>query len=146
MAVVNSQRFYPNQIFQSLYSLIFILEYQHQSTMDALKELSKYDHHIKLFMQVCERMNNLYSRDNTEQIIEARQKVEERHNKLVADFTKRRNEIQAVQNSFNSYNKSVERFFDWLFDVETVVEQLEIDCEGSTDSIMHRKFEDVKVH
>ena len=136
-------------IFQSTYPLgqtLDVLEHQHQSTMDALKELSKYDHHIKLFVQVCERMNNLYSRDNTEEIVDARQKVDERHKKLVAEFTQRRNEIQAVQNSFASYNKSVERFFDWLFDVETVVEQLENDCESNFHSmILPRKFEDVKV-
>ena len=135
-------------IYQSTFPLgqtLDVLECQHQNTMDALKELSKYDHHIKLFMQVCERMNNLYSRDNTEEIIEARLKVDERHKKLVADFTKRRNEIQAVQNSFASYNKSVERFYDWLFDIEMTVEQLENDCETNYNTVLQRKVEDIKV-
>lgn len=120
-----------------------VLEHQHQCTMDALKELSKYDHHIKLFMQVCERMNHVYARDDTEQIKAARSRVEQKHKSLVADFTQRRNEVQAVQNSFASYDRSVERFFDWLFDIESAVEQFEI--EDSPNPALLQKFEAIKV-
>ena len=124
-----------------------ILEDQHSCTMDALKELSKYEHHVKLFMQVCERMSHVYARDNTSQIQAARHRVEEKHGSLVKEFTKRRDEIQTMQNSFASFDKSVERFFEWLFDLETTVEQLEEDCSsGSVGSrnLMMRKFEDIK--
>ena len=127
-----------------------ILEDQHSCTMDALKELSKYEHHVKLFMQVCERMSHVYARDNTSQIQAARHRVEEKHGSLVKEFTKRRDEIQTMQNSFASFDKSVERFFEWLFDLETTVEQLEEDCSsgpsvlGNCRNLMMRKFEDIK--
>ena len=126
-----------------------ILENQHSCTMDALKELSKYEHHVKLFMQVCERMSHVYARDDTSRIQAARHRVEEKHGSLVKEFTKRRDEIQTMQNSFASFDKSVERFFEWLFDLETTVEQLEEDCSGSgsvgtSRNLMSRKFEDIK--
>ena len=117
-----------------------VLENQHSCTMDALKELSKYEHHVKLFMQVCERMSHVYARDNTSRIQEALHRVEDKHSGLVKEFTKRRDEIQTMQNSFASFDKSVERFFDWLFDLETTVEQLE-DLSGN---LLSRKFEDIK--
>ena len=124
-----------------------VLEDQHQSTMDALKELSKYEHHVKLFMQVCERMSHVYARDDTSKIQEARDRVEDKHSSLVKDFAKRRDEIQTMQNSFVSFDRSVERFFDWLFDLETTVERLE--DESSTTSpgskvLLSKKFEDIK--
>ena len=73
--------------------------------------------------------------------------MEERHKSLVTDFTKRRNEIQAMQNSFTSFTNSVDRFFEWLFDVESTVEQLENDVEASPSkkTTFVQKFEDVKV-
>ena len=124
-----------------------VLETQHQSTMDAMKELSKYEHHIRLFTQVCERMCHVYGRDDTEEIEKSRQIIERRHRDLVQDFSKRRDEIQAMQNSFTSFDKSVERFFEWLFDVETSVEHLEGESEASprTKAVLCQKFEDMKV-
>jgi chromosome segregation ATPase len=156
-------------ILQSTYPVgqtLDVLEHQHQCTMDALKELSKYDHHIKLFMQVrhcisekgltacnnvcllkvCERMVTVYSRDHTQQVVSSRTKVHDQHINLVAEFTKRRNEIQAVQNSFASYDRSIERFFDWLFDIESSVEQLESEASGSPDRqrALRQRFDNIK--
>lgn len=123
-----------------------VLEYQHQSAMDAIKELSKYEHHIRLFIQVCERMSHVYGRDDTSKIEQVRNRTEMRHKTLVSEFTKRRNEIQAMQNSFASFDKSIDRFFEWLFEVETTVEDLESQSEASPKSkkLLWQKFEDTK--
>ena len=103
--------------------------------------------HFRLFTQVCERMCHVYGRDDTTKIADHQQNVEQRHKNLATDFTKRRNEIQAMQNSFTSFDNSVERFFEWLFDVESTVEQLEGDVEASpkTKKVLRQKFEDIKV-
>ncbi len=138
-----------DSILQSTHPLgqtLDVLEHQHQAAMDALKELSKYEHHVRLFMQVCERMCHVYGRDDTSRIQEARNNVEGKHKSLANEFTKRRNEIQAVQNSFSSFDKSVERFFEWLFDVELNVEQLNEDenpPQGAR-SVLVQRFEDIK--
>ncbi len=108
-----------------------IIEHQHQATMDGLKELSKYDHHIKLFMQVCDRMSSVYAHDNTSEITRSRDHVEQRHKTLVHQFTSRRNELQTVQNSFVNFDKSIERFFEWLFDIESTVENTEMEVSRS---------------
>ena len=104
---------------------------------------------FRLFTQVCERMCHVYGRDDTTKIADHQQRVEQRHKSLATDFTKRRNEIQAMQNSFTSFDNSVERFFEWLFDVEMTVEQLESDAvEASSPknkSVLLQKFEDIKV-
>ena len=103
---------------------------------------------FRLFTQVCERMCHVYGRDDTTKIADHQQRVEQRHKSLATDFTKRRNEIQAMQNSFTSFDNSVERFFEWLFDVEMTVEQLESDVEASSPknkSVLLQKFEDIKV-
>ena len=103
--------------------------------------------YFRLFTQVCERMCHVYGRDDTTKIADHQQNVEQRHKNLATDFTKRRNEIQAMQNSFTSFDNSVERFFEWLFDVESTVEQLEGDVEASpkTKKVLRQKFEDIKV-
>ena len=92
-------------------------------------------------------MCHVYGRDDTTKIADHQQNVEQRHKNLATDFTKRRNEIQAMQNSFTSFDNSVERFFEWLFDVESTVEQLEGDVEASpkTKKVLRQKFEDIKV-
>ena len=98
-------------------------------------------------------MTHVYARDNTEKIIEAQKRVENKHKELYSDFSKRRNEIQAMQNSFSSFDKSVKRFFEWLFDVEATVEQLENETEtgsdtgngtGTRQNVLCQKFEDIK--
>ena len=68
--------------------------------------------HFRLFTQVCERMCHVYGRDDTTKIADHQQNVEQRHKNLATDFTKRRNEIQAMQNSFTSFDNSVERFLN----------------------------------
>ena len=92
-------------------------------------------------------MCHVYGRDDTTNIANHQKEVEERHKSLATDFTKRRNEIQAMQNSFTSFTNSVDRFFEWLFDVESTVEQLENDVEASPSkkTTFVQKFEDVKV-
>ena len=92
-------------------------------------------------------MCHVYGRDDTTKIANHQKNVEQRHKSLAADFTKRRNEIQAMQNSFTSFDNSVERFFEWLFDVESTVEQLGGDVEASpkTRKALCQKFEDIKV-
>ena len=92
-------------------------------------------------------MCHVYGRDDTTNIANHQQEVEQRHKNLATDFTKRRNEIQAMQNSFTSFANSVDRFFEWLFDVESTVEQLENDVESSPmkKTTFIQKFEDVKV-
>lgn len=93
-------------------------------------------------------MCHVYGRDNTDKIEEARQRVEQRHKNLANDFTKRRNEIQAMQNSFASFDKSIERFFEWLFDVEMTVDELDNDSSAGNpinNNVLCQKFEDTKV-
>ena len=51
-------------ILQSTYPMgqtLDVLEFQHQSSMDALKELSKYEHHITLFTQVCTYLKYVFT-------------------------------------------------------------------------------------
>ena len=92
-------------------------------------------------------MSHVYARDNTANVTEAQNRVKNKHKQLYSDFSKRRNEIQTMQNSFTSFDKSVKRFFEWLFDVEATVETLENESETSPNgrNVLHQKFEDIKV-
>ena len=100
-----------------------------------MRELQKYNHHVTLFTQMCQRLVSIYSRDLTDGIHQLAGELTGRYSGLTTSCTARAKSLQAALENINMFDRELAEFLAWLGEVETSLERLESQQEPRTERL-----------
>ena len=97
-----------------------------------MRELQKYNHHVTLFTQMCQRLVSIYSRDLTDGIQQLAGELSGRYSGLTTSCTARAKSLQTALENINLFDRELAEFLAWLGEMETSLERLESQQEPRT--------------
>ena len=100
-----------------------------------MRELQKYNHHVTLFTQMCQRLVSIYSRDLTDGIHQLAGELSGRYSGLTTSCTARAKSLQAALENINMFDRELAEFLAWLGEMETSLERLESQQEPRTERL-----------
>ena len=100
-----------------------------------MRELQKYNHHVTLFTQMCQRLVSIYSRDLTDGIHQLAGELTGRYSGLTTSCTARAKSLQAALENINMFDRELAEFLAWLGEMETSLERLESQQEPRTERL-----------
>ena len=100
-----------------------------------MRELQKYNHHVTLFTQLCQRLASIYSRDLTDGIHQLAGELTGRYSGLTTSCTARAKSLQAALENINMFDRELAEFLAWLGEMETSLERLESQQEPRTERL-----------
>ena len=100
-----------------------------------MRELQKYNHHVTLFTQMCQRLVSIYSRDLTDGIHQLAGELSGRYSGLTTSCTARAKSLQAALENINLFDRELAEFLAWLGEMETSLERLESQQEPRTERL-----------
>ena len=100
-----------------------------------MRELQKYNHHVTLFTQMCQRLVSIYSRDLTDGIHQLAGELSGRYSGLTTSCTARAKSLQAALENINMFDRELAEFLTWLGEMETSLERLETQQEPRTERL-----------
>ena len=100
-----------------------------------MRELQKYNHHVTLFTQMCQRLVSIYSRDLTDGIHQLAGELSGRYSGLTTSCTARAKSLQTALENINMFDRELAEFLAWLGEMESSLERLESQQEPRTERL-----------
>ena len=112
-----------------------VLLSQIREVNQVMRELQKYNHHVTLFTQMCQRLVSIYSRDITEGINQLAGELSGRYSGLTTSCTARAKSLQTALENINMFDRELAEFLAWLGEMESSLERLESQQEPSNERL-----------
>ena len=106
-----------------------------------MRELQKYNHHVTLFTQMCQRLVSIYSRDLTDGIHQLAGELSGRYSGLTTSCTARAKSLQAALENINMFDRELAEFLAWLGEMETSLERLDCQQQPCSDRLAELQSE-----